>query len=261
MTDPALYATVSDEDRAFLDPFVDRIRGMSTGITSYMAENRDRHVLFEGAQGALLDIDVGTYPYVSSGYSGAAGAAAGGGIGPRSLDRILGVFKAYSTRVGNGPFPSEFTPERDGDLEERIRELGREYGVTTGRPRRCGYLDLVALRYACRANSIDSLVLTHLDVYDDMDEITACVEYEQDGMRTDDFPASARALEQCVPVTKTFDGWKTQISNVKEFDALPDAARSYVAFVEEFTGTPIDIISVGYEREQTIIRKDVWTRS
>ena len=177
------------------------------------------------------------------------------------MDRILGVFKAYSTRVGNGPFPSEFTEERDGDLEGTIRELGREYGVTTGRPRRCGYLDLVALRYACRANSIDSLVLTHLDVYDDMDEITACVAYDCDGTRIEDFPASSAVLEKCQPVTRSFPGWKTAISDVKEFEGLPQNAKDYVKFIEEFTETPIDIISVGYERGQTIIRTDVWTRS
>ena len=261
VVDPGLYATLTDEDRSFLDPYVDRIREMSTDITSFMASHRDQHVLFEGAQGSLLDIDIGTYPYVSSGYSGAAGAAAGGGIGPKALDRILGVFKAYSTRVGNGPFPTEFTPERDGDLEQKIRDLGREYGVTTGRPRRCGYLDLVALRYACRANSIDSLVLTHLDVYDQMAEITACVAYEHDGRQIDDFPASSETLYGCKPVTRNFPGWQTPISEIQSFEGLPEKARSYVGFIEEFCETSIDIISIGYQREQTIIRTDVWTRS
>lgn len=260
IVDPELFAGLAEEDRAHLMPYVDRIREMAVDITSFMAKNRGKHALFEGAQGILLDIDIGTYPFVSSGYSSAAGAASGGGIGPRSLDRILGVFKAYSTRVGNGPFPSEFREDRDGDLENTIRELGREYGVTTGRPRRCGYLDLVALKYACRANSIDSLVLTHLDVYDGMDEVHACIAYDCDGKTIRDFPSSSRVLEKSAPVTKTFKGWKTAISDAKSYDELPAEAKDYIRFIEEYTETSIDIISVGYRRDQTIIKKDLWTR-
>jgi adenylosuccinate synthase len=240
---------------------MDDLRSMAIDLASYVAGNKSRHILFEGAQGALLDLDIGTYPFVSSGYSQAAGAAMGGGIGPRSIDRVLGGFKAYTTRVGNGPFPSEFKKNRDGNLEETIRELGREYGVTTGRPRRCGYLDLAALRYAYRTNSIDSLVLTHLDVYDDMDEIKACVAYRIDGKEVTDFPSSITALEQAEPVLKSFKGWKTSISKAKEFAELPKEAKDYVRFIEEYVGTGIDVVSVGYERNQTIIRKDIWTRS
>ncbi|HOV64903.1 MAG TPA: adenylosuccinate synthetase, partial [Spirochaetia bacterium] len=164
--DPKYYDHLTDEEKEFIAPYMEDIRSMVIDLASYLSNARNKHILFEGAQGALLDLDIGTYPFVSSGYSQAAGAAMGGGIGPRSIDRVLGVFKAYTTRVGNGPFPSEFKKERDGDLGDTIRELGREYGTTTGRPRRCGYLDLVSLKYAFRTNSIDSLVLTHLDVYD-----------------------------------------------------------------------------------------------
>jgi adenylosuccinate synthase len=260
IVDEELFGELAKEDQSYLQPFVDRIREMSVDITSFMAQNRDKHVLFEGAQGILLDIDIGTYPYVSSGNSSAAGAAAGGGIGPRSIDRILGVFKAYSTRVGNGPFPTEFTDERDGDLEHTVREIGREYGVTTGRPRRCGYLDLVALKYACRANSIDSLVLTHLDVYDEMDEVVACVGYECEGKSIVDFPASSRVLEKSQPVTRTFKGWKTKISDIKLYEDLPEAAREYVKFIEDYTETSVDIVSIGYQRKQTIVRKEIWSK-
>ena len=260
ITDPELFAELRDEEKKFLEPYVDRLRSMSVNMTAFMAGQKGKQILFEGAQGILLDIDIGTYPFVSSGYAAAAGAAAGGGIGPRSLDKILGVFKAYSTRVGNGPFPSEFSEDRDGDLERVVREIGREYGVTTGRPRRCGYLDLVALKYACRANSIDSLVLTHLDVYDGMDEITTCVAYNCGGEEITDFPASSKMLEKASPVTKTFKGWKTPISDVATYDDLPENAKEYIRFIEEYTETSIDIVSVGYKRDQTFIRKEIWDR-
>ncbi len=260
ITDPDLFNELPGEEKKYFAPYVDRLKRMSVDMTAFMADKKDKHILFEGAQGILLDIDIGTYPYVSSGYAAAAGAAAGGGIGPRSLDRILGVFKAYSTRVGNGPFPSEFSEDRDGDLEGVIRDLGREYGVTTGRPRRCGYLDLVALKYACRANSIDSLVLTHLDVYDGMDEITTCVAYSCDGKEITDFPASSKILEKAVPVTKSFKGWKTPLGEIASFEDLPQNAKDYIRFIEEYTDTSIDIVSVGYRRDQTFVRKEIWGR-
>jgi len=174
---------------------------------------------------------------------------------------VLGVFKAYSTRVGNGPFPSEFTKERDGDMESTIRELGREYGVTTGRPRRCGYLDLVALKYACRVNGIDSLVLTHIDVYDGLDEVSVCVAYEYEGRTITDFPSSIEVLDGAVPVLKTFKGWKSSLKESKDFGHLPREAQSYISYIEEYTGTSVDVISVGYRRDETFIRKSLWTRS
>lgn len=254
-------AELDETDRAFLARYEDRLLAMAVDLTAYLAGHKNSQILFEGAQGTLLDLDLGTYPYVSSGMSCAAGAAIGGCIGPRGIDKVLGVFKAYSTRVGNGPFPSEFDAQSEDALCSFVRETGREYGVTTGRPRRCGYLDLVALRYACRTNSIDSLVMTHLDVYDTLDEIKACVAYRIDDKVVDDFPASVDALNRAKPVLRSFPGWKKSLKDVRSFEDLPAEAKDYVAFIERFCETSIGVVSVGYERKETIIRESPWTRS
>ena len=248
------------EDKAYLDKYKDRLLSMRVDLTAEMWKLRNANILFEGAQGAMLDIDSGTYPYVSSGPSCAAGAAVGSGIGPHDLDKILGVFKAYETRVGNGPMPSEFNDTSEGELCQYVRDTGREYGVTTGRARRCGYLDLVALRYACRVNSLDGLVLTHLDIYDAMDEVEACVAYDINGKIVTDFPVNVDAMNAAKPQLKKFKGWKTELKNCKTYEDLPKNARDYVEFIEDFTGTPVDIISVGYERNETFIRKNPWKK-
>ncbi|MBP5250920.1 MAG: adenylosuccinate synthase, partial [Treponema sp.] len=193
-------AEFDGEDKEYLDKYKDKLIEMRVDLTRVMWDVRKDNILFEGAQGAMLDIDSGTYPYVSSGASCAAGAATGCGIGPHDLDKILGVFKAYETRVGNGPMPTEFNNESEGELCQYVRDTGREYGVTTGRARRCGFLDLVALRYACRVNSLDGLVLTHLDNYDAMDQIEACVAYDIDGKIVTDFPANVDQLNRAKPV-------------------------------------------------------------
>ncbi|MCF6335860.1 MAG: adenylosuccinate synthase [Spirochaetales bacterium] len=258
--DESFLGTLTTEELDFLKPFIDPIKEMMIDLASFIDNYRNKKVLFEGAQGILLDLDIGTYPFVSSGYAAAAGASLGGGIGPGTIDKVFGVFKAYSTRVGNGPFPSEFSKERDGTLEQYIRDLGREYGVTTGRPRRCGYLDLVALKYACRTNSINHLVLTHIDVYDDMDEIKVCVAYEADGKEISDFPSSRNLLAKVKPVLRSFKGWKEIISEIKDYNSLPVNAKDYIKFIEDYTNTSIGIVSVGYKREQTIMRTSVWTR-
>ncbi len=255
MFDEQVNDRLAAESKSFLKPYRDRLQAMMTDVSAFLHERTDKEILFEGAQGTLLDPDIGTYPYVSSGLSSASGAAIGGGIGPKDLDKIIGVCKAYTTRVGNGPLPTEFTTERDGDLGERIRELGREYGVTTGRPRRCGFLDLVALRYACRTNSIDSLALTHLDVYDEMAQIQVGTAYQMDGGQTRDFPASVSALQSAQPVIETVKGWQRPIGACRRFDELPDEAKQFVCLVEEYTGTPVEFVSVGYRREETIVRE------
>jgi adenylosuccinate synthase len=245
-------------DHEFLAPYRDRLQAMAIDLSSYLYQHRNNQVLFEGAQGTLLDLDLGTYPFVSSGISCAAGAAIGAGIGPRALDHILGVFKAYSTRVGNGPFPSEFDSDSEDALCSFIRKTGREYGVTTGRARRCGYLDLVALKYACISNSLDSLVITHLDVYDSLDEIKACVAYQIGDKLVEEFPASVEMLGSARPVLRSFAGWKQDLSCMQNYKDFPHAATAYIEFIERFCKTPIAIVSVGYDRTQTIIRKNPW---
>ncbi len=250
----------SGEDKEFLDKYKDKLISMRVDLTAKMYEYRNENILFEGAQGAMLDIDSGTYPYVSSGASCAAGAATGCGIGPHDLDKILGVFKAYQTRVGNGPMPTEFNESdaSESELCRTVRETGREYGVTTGRARRCGYLDLVALRYACRTNSLDSLVLTHLDIYDPMEQIEACIAYDIGGKIVTDFPAGVEDMENAKPVLKKFKGWKTSLKEIREYDKLPKEARDYVEFIEDYCGTKVGIVSVGYERNETFIRNNPW---
>jgi adenylosuccinate synthase len=261
VADLAWKEKMSELDKAdldFLAPYIDRLKEMSVDLSAYLMHRKNSQVLFEGAQGTLLDLDLGTYPYVSSGMSCAAGAAVGGCIGPRAIDKVLGVFKAYSTRVGNGPLPSEFDPDSEDELCRFVRDTGREYGVTTGRPRRCGYLDLVSLRYACLTNSIDSLVMTHLDVYDTFDEIKACVAYRIDDKIVENFPASIEDLNRAKPVLRTFRGWKKNLSDALTYEEFPVAAMEYIEFIERHCETPIDIVSVGYDRKATIIRKSPW---
>ena len=259
--DTEAWDRLTQEERSYLQPYREKIRDMVVDVSRFVFEYRDRNILFEGAQGTLLDLDQGTYPFVSSGISCAAGAAIGGGTGPHSLDRVIGVFKAYSTRVGNGPFPSEFSEQRDGNLGDTIREIGKEYGVTTGRPRRCGYLDLVSLSYACRTNSIDGLCLTKLDVYDGMEEIKACTAYSIDGEETRDFPATIESLNKAEPVVKSFAGWTESVKESSNYDDLPAEARDYIGFIEEYLRTTVEIVSVGPNRSQTILRRSPWTRS
>ncbi|MDR1375055.1 MAG: adenylosuccinate synthase [Treponema sp.] len=253
-------AELESPDREFLAPYKERLLAMAVDLSAYLVHRKNAQVLFEGAQGALLDLDLGTYPYVSSGMSCAAGAAVGGCVGPRNLDKVLGVFKAYSTRVGNGPFPSEFGTGSEDELCRFVRNTGREYGVTTGRPRRCGYLDLVALRYACLTNSIDSLVMTHLDVYDTLEEVKACIAYQIGGRIVESFPASIEALNNAKPVLRSFQGWKQSLASALTYEEFPEAAMEYIEFIERFCETPVHIVSVGYDRKETIIRKSPWTK-
>jgi adenylosuccinate synthase len=245
-------------DRDFLAPCLEQLKSMTIDLASFIKHRKNNQILFEGAQGTLLDLDLGTYPFVSSGMSCAAGAAVGGCVGPRALDKILGVFKAYSTRVGNGPFPSEFDAESEDELCRFVRDTGREYGVTTGRPRRCGYLDLVALRYACFTNSIDALVMTHLDVYDTLSEIKACVAYRIGDKIVEDSPASIQDIITAKPVLRDFTGWKQKLSNRLSYEEFPVEAMEYIEFIERYCETPIEIVSVGYDRKATIIRKSPW---
>ena len=258
MYDEEKYAQLEEDDRKFLDKYKEKMAGMICNISQFLYENKDKNILFEGAQGVLLDLDSGSYPYVSSGYSCSAGAAIGSGIGPKQLDTIYGVCKAYTTRVGNGPFPSEFREEADGDLGHQIMTIGKEYGVTTGRARRCGSLDLVALKYACWSNSIDRLVLTKMDIYDSFDEIKVCVGYEIDGEKSEIFPARIDLMSKAIPVTKSFKGWKTDLSKCSSYEDLPVEAKEYISFIEKYVETPIATVSVGPDRNATFNRVDPW---
>ncbi len=253
----ALRAMTADRVRAGLADLARWVEPMVTdvGFELHQALERGRRVLLEGAQGTLLDLDHGTYPFVTSSSASAAGAAIGVGLGPRVIDRVIGVAKAYATRVGHGPFPSEM-PAAEA---ERLRAKGEEFGAVTGRPRRCGWLDLPALRYAIRINGLDELVITKLDVLDDFDEIKVGERYEADGKTLERFPASTRALERCRPVWRSFPGWKTPTTGARRWDDLPSAARSYLEWIEEQAQVPVTVVSVGAEREAEI-RRDVAVR-
>jgi adenylosuccinate synthase len=225
-----------------------------TGVMVDAAIKAGKNVLFEGAQGSMLDIDLGTYPYVTSSHPTSGGFTTGVGIGAGAIREVVGVTKAYTTRVGKGPFVTEL----DNEIGARIRELGHEYGATTGRPRRCGWFDGVVVRYSARVNGTTGLALTLLDVLGDFDEIKLCRDYARGGETLSDFPASLDTLAACSPLYLTLPGWKCDISGCRDFDSLPEAARDYVKAVEEVTGVPVKIVSVGPEREQTIIREEVF---
>jgi adenylosuccinate synthase len=214
------------------------------------ALRRGDHVLLEGAQGTLLDLDHGSYPFVTSSNPVAGGACTGGGIGPLQVDEVIGVMKAYSTRVGSGPFPTELTD----DTGKGIAERGREFGTVTGRPRRVGWFDAVPLRYAVAVNSNTAVVLNKLDILSGIERIRLCVAYEIDGRRVDVWPSSGNALSRAVPVYEDFEGWEQPIHDVRSLADLPEAARRYVSALEEHAGVPIVFVSVGPERTQTIER-------
>jgi adenylosuccinate synthase len=222
-----------------------------TSLLVDRALREGKHVLFEGAQGTLLDLDHGTYPFVTSSNPVAATAATGVGIGPNRLDSILGVFKAYVTRVGEGPFPSEI----EGPDQVRIRELGGEFGTVTGRERRCGWLDLVALRYAARLNGFTALAMTKLDVLSTFAELPVCVRYRlRDGTETDEFPAHQSDFHHCEPVYEILPGWQESLDEVEELDDLPAAALRYVEFVEQELDVDVALVGTGRERERVLTR-------
>jgi len=213
-----------------------------------------KKVLFEGAQGVMLCIDNGTYPFVTSSSPTAASVPLGAGIAPRYINNVLGICKAYTTRVGAGPFPTEI----EGDLANYIRERGHEYGTVTGRPRRVGYLDCVALRHACRVSGVNHLSIMLFDVLSGMEKLKICVGYELDGKRVDYVPSCLSALERCKPVYEELPGWKEEIMDVRNFDELPAAAKGYIRRIEELTGVEVAVVSVGPDRTQTINRKEIF---
>jgi adenylosuccinate synthase len=231
-----------------------RLQPWVRDVSVYLAEARTagRSVLFEGAQGTLLDIDHGTYPYVTSSNATVGGVCTGLGVGPRAIDYVLGVTKAYTTRVGDGPMPTEAL----GDDGEEIRRRGREFGAVTGRPRRCGWFDVVIARYAARVNGLDALAITKLDVLDGLRSIPVCVGYRVDGRTIADFPGELAVLARCEPVYEWCDGWTAPTAGIRRFDELPAAARAYLDRLEALAGVPIALVSTGASREDTIIRHD-----
>jgi adenylosuccinate synthase len=229
--------------RDIIEPF---IGDTSAAISS--ALNAKKKVLFEGAQGALLDIDFGTYPYVTSSNPTIGGVMTGSGISHRHIGKVWGIAKAYQTRVGNGPMPTEM----DEATGEKTRKEGGEFGATTGRPRRCGWLDLVALKYVCDLNGLTDIILTKIDVLSIFKDIKVCTHYMRGGKKTQRFVADAKALSNCSPVYKKLKGWNADLTKIRRFKDLPKEAKTYIKFIKDYTGVKVSIVSVGPEREQIL---------
>ncbi len=226
---------------------------VSTLLNNSISEGQT--VLFEGAQGALLDIDFGTYPYVTSSSSGSGGASIGTGVSPTTIDTVLGIAKAYATRVGEGPFPTEIT----GELEEELRQAGGEFGATTGRSRRCGWFDAFALKYAAQINGISWIALTKLDVLSGFEKLKICVGYKYKGKELTSFPSTCHVLQDVEPIYEEMDGWTEDISNAKDISELPEQARDYLIKLEEVTGVPIYTVSLGPSREKIIFLHELFS--
>lgn len=218
------------------------------------AINEDKKILFEGAQGTLLDIDHGTFPYVTSSAPVAGGACIGTGVGPTKIDKVLGITKAYTTRVGSGPFPTEI----EGELGEYLRQKGGEFGATTGRPRRCGWFDAVVVNYAVRINGMESMALTKIDVLSDLNRIKICTAYQYNGELIKEFPVNLETLQNCSPVYEEMEGWKRDISEITTYKNIPPQLKAYISRIEELVKTKIIIVSVGPKRSQTIIREELF---
>lgn len=242
----------ADEMIKELKPAIETVKPFicNTSQLLHQALEDGESVLLEGAQGSLLDVDHGTYPYVTSSNPTAGGACTGSGVPPLAITHSMGITKAYCTRVGNGPFPTELEDEHG----ETLRKNGQEFGATTGRPRRCGWLDLVALKYAVQLNGMNELALTKLDVLDDFDEIKVCTEYKLDGEITEVFPLDTENVEKARPVYKMFKGWNTSTRETSSFDNLPEKAKEYIAFIEDYIGVSFNVVSTGPKRSETIIR-------
>lgn len=250
-----LYGRAPLDGEAIIDEYAGwakKLRPLVTDASVLVnrAIDAGERILFEGAQGTLLDVDHGTYPFVTSSSPVAGGACTGAGVGPTRIDRVIGVAKAYTTRVGSGPFPTELT---DG-VGELMREQGREFGTTTGRPRRCGWPDAVLLRYSARLNGMGYLALTKLDVLDGLQEIKVAVAYQCQGQLVNEFPHSPTVLAQCQPVYETLPGWKRDLSQIRREEDLPRETVAFIERLEELSGTKIALLSVGPDREQTIVR-------
>jgi adenylosuccinate synthase len=254
-----LYNTTGFELQEILDEYLalaEIIRPYVTDTSVVLNDSIDRgnRVLFEGAQGVLLDIDQGTYPYVTSSNPIAGGVTIGSGVGPTKINQVIGVAKAYTTRVGDGPFLTELT-DATGD---HIREVGFEYGTTTGRPRRVGWFDSVVVRHARRVSGITGLAITKLDTLSGIDTLRICTAYKYNGEVIDSFPANLNMLAKCEPVYEELPGWKEDITGVRDLNDLPENARHYIERITQLTGIPMSIFSVGPDREQTVIVRGIY---
>jgi adenylosuccinate synthase len=247
----------SDEIFAEISALAERLRPFVAETTHFFAEakKQNKKILLEGAQATLLDVDHGTYPYVTSSNPTAGGASVGAGIPPHHISGVLGIVRTYMTRVGEGPFPTEML-DAEEDMANLIRQRGNEYGSVTKRPRRCGWFDAVATRYAAELNGFNSLALTKLDVLDALEQIKVCVGYEIDGKRIDTFPAVSQDLEKIKPIYETLPGWQSETVGATRIEDLPEKARQYVDFLSESINVEIGLISTGPERDQTIILPD-----
>ncbi|HEX6529864.1 MAG TPA: adenylosuccinate synthase [Burkholderiales bacterium] len=246
---PVEYAKTLEETLALAPRFAPLIADVPRAL--YHANRAGKNLLFEGAQGSLLDIDHGTYPFVTSSNCVAGAAAAGAGIGPMHLHYVLGITKAYSTRVGGGPFPTELSD----NVGELLRQRGQEFGATTGRPRRTGWFDAAALKRSIQLNGVSGLCITKLDVLDEVEVLKICVGYEIDGQVSEILPVGAEELERCHPVYEELPGWMASTVGIRAFDKLPKAARAYLERIEKLAGVPVDLISTGPDRDETIVRR------
>src|SRR5690606_11692948 len=244
------YQQMLDEALAFGE-YVQPMKSDVAGILHDLRK-AGKKVLYEGAQGSLLDIDHGTYPYVTSSNTTVGGALAGTGVGADAIDYVLGIAKAYATRVGGGPFPTEL----DDDVGQGIRDRGQEYGATTGRPRRCGWIDLVALKRAVAINGINGLCITKLGILDGMPSLKLCIAYKYRGKQTDDAPLDAAGWDECEPVYLEFPGWNESTAGITDWDKLPPAARAYLRALEELVECPLAMVSTGPDRDANIVLQD-----
>jgi adenylosuccinate synthase len=258
----ALFSTLYRKSEIDLEALINEYLRYGEALRNYMKDTskllntalrNGKSVLFEGAQGVLLDVDFGTYPYVTSSNTVAGSVCAGAGISPTCVEKVVGVVKAYTTRVGEGPFPTELSQK----MSEAVRIKGREYGATTGRPRRCGWLDIVSVRHALMLNNFSSIIITKLDVLNELDKIKICVAYKYKNKEVEDFPATARMLQDCEPVYEELPGWCKEIKDAKEYDDLPKQAQFYIERISQLLGTKVSVISTGPERRQVIFCKEL----
>ncbi|MDR3288867.1 MAG: adenylosuccinate synthase [Peptococcaceae bacterium] len=249
---PLEYERIYRQYQEYAEELRPYVTDTSLKISEYI--RGEQKILFEGAQGTLLDLDHGTYPYVTSSHPIAGGACVGAGVGPTSIQRVLGVAKAYTTRVGEGPFPTELMD----DVGERIRQNGREFGTTTGRPRRCGWFDTVIARYSARISGISDFAITKLDVLSGFESLKICTAYHYQGERIVEFPQSQKIFSNCEPIYEEIAGWQEDLTGIRHFKDLPATAKNYIQRLEELTGVPATIVTIGPEREQTLVRQEMF---